>query len=171
MAFRPPITRSLALSISLFTFLWEKEQKECRGKMLLVTRFLSNDVSLLPSHNPSKNKANQTMKYRRISKRANKILCGHGGSSIEMIPIIYFFEGIIAGIVDAIEKNSSPQRRDSPHHCQQRDTCDHCLSPDLSIKFLTPNMNGRHGGVPIFALGLSPQLSLLRFEDTLKSPD
>jgi hypothetical protein len=97
VAFRPPITRSLALSLFLLQFSAGERAKGMPGKNILAIQFLFTNGSLLPSPNPLKNKANQRTKFFRVLKRANKILCRHGGHSIEMIPVIYFPEGIIAG--------------------------------------------------------------------------
>jgi hypothetical protein len=144
-----------------------KEQKECRGKPFLAIRFLFTDGSLLPSHNPLENKANQKIKSLRVSKRANKILCRHGGSSIEIIPVIYFPEGIIADSWMELKK-ATPAEKVLETHSQPGRT--HGMAPDrLQHQILTAAMNGRHGGVSIFAVGLWPRVFSLRIEDTLKS--
>jgi hypothetical protein len=53
--------------------------------------------------------ANQIIKFLRALKRAEEILYRHGGSSIDIIPVIYFREGIIPGSLIEMKRLHLPR--------------------------------------------------------------
>jgi hypothetical protein len=80
----------------LFNFVSRKEQKKCQEETAFAIQFLFPNGLPLPSYNPLKINENQIINSLRVWKRGNENLYRHGVSSIDIIPVIYFLEGISA---------------------------------------------------------------------------